>query len=65
MPPPAPVVDLTPAECAARVRQFEAEMAALDQSVRAETPLAEFPVAGTPKQPFDKAQVSFRLGHPS
>ena len=66
MPPPPPlsVVELTPAERAARVQQYEADMAALEQSIRAETALAEFPAAGTPKQPFDKAHVSCLLALP-
>jgi hypothetical protein len=51
-------MELTPAERAAHLRQFEADMAALERSISAETALAQFPAAGTPKKPFDKAHVS-------
>jgi len=44
----------------AKLRQIEADITALQQSIRAETALAQFPEAGSAKRPFDRAHVSSR-----
>ena len=51
-------MQLTPADRAAKLRQIEADNMAAQQSIRAETALAQFPADGSAKRPFDRAHVS-------
>ena len=57
-PTPDPVAQVTPADPATFMRQLEAGIAAAKECIRAETALAQFPAAGSPKQPFGKEHVS-------